>query len=740
MGDAVTQEAHASGTAAVVDSAVIASGDHVDRVVVARNTPLLARCFLAKPLSVVHAEESEGVLERSLGFWDLFALGFGGTVGSGVFVMAGLICHEIAGPAGVFSWIVAGFGCLLSAMSFAELSWRVPSAGGAYAYAFVALGELPAAIVGWCMTLEYGISGAAVAKSWGEMLSVGLAHASADASSEEAGADVPDKVGGFNAFGMMLDIGGVYAALLQAACVLVVVGGLEASKYTVNSFCVAKAVLVVFMTATAFSLWNSDNLVPLAPFGATGVLKGAVAAFFGFLGFDEVVLLAPEAKSPARDVPRALFGSLLGVTLVCAAASVALSGAEAAPDLDADSAFAEAFRRRGLTLAYKITAIGELATLPLVVLVSFMAQPRLLFAMAKDGLLPHLFAEVDSRGTLLKGSLVSGAVCMVTALVVPFDSLNTIISAGVLLAFNFVTSSVLVLRHRACLAPAPSSTAPPSAVHSLNVVKYACEDPPAKEGIKLVFIANLTACASAGVALWAGNSAGASGAMLTLVAVGLGAAMLYVSSGLQSHATSPDTDISGGNYLSPLFPWPQAVALWVNWFLVCQLPLDGLLALLAYVAFAAVHYACYGAHRSVGNCTGWSTILLAAAAGAGPGRCVSLSADDLENALMSRDDVNVDSNARGHRSHRSHSSGPTAEQPLLAPEEEEEDDRDDGQVGQVAAGSSSGDGGTMSLPQAPVVTVMSNTQQQTPAATSSSHEQLVRRRSLDAHSFRSAQG
>lgn len=160
------------------------------------------------------------------------------------------------------------------------------------------------------------------------------------------------------------------------------------------------------------------------------------------------------------------------------------------------------------------------------------------------------------------------------------------------------------------------------------------------------------------------------------------------------------------------------MALWVNWFLVCQLPAEGLLALLAYVAFAAAHYACYGAQRSVGNCTGWSTILLAAAAAsarASPDRCVALSADDLENSLMIRDDVNVDRN--GNSGGGNASTGflpPSAEQPLLAPEEE-----DDSVPGGPGAGSAGG--GSV----------------QTLSATSS-HDQLVRRRSSDANAFRSA--
>lgn len=216
----------------------------------------------------------------------------------------------------------------------------------------------------------------------------------------------------------------------------------------------------------------------------------------------------------------------------------------------------------------------------------------------------------------------------------------------------------------------------------------------------------------------------------------------------KSHATSHAMDISGGNYLSPLFPWPQAVALWVNWFLVCQLPLDGLLALLAYVAFAAAHYACYGAQRSVGNCTGWSTVLLAAAdsaraspgGGGGGGRCVSLSADDLENALMVRDDANADGSTS--TSTNKHASmglpEPTAEQPLLAPEEEDDDGPAGPGAGRSGGSGGGSGGGTVTLPPAPRATVMSNSQTQTPAATSSSHEQLVRRRPLDANSFRSA--
>ncbi len=113
--------------------------------------------FLKKPLKVFQAEEKEEKLERNLSLYDLLAIGIGGTVGSGVFVLAGLIAHDYAGPGVVWSWLIAGIGCSFSAMSYAEMSCRIPSAGSSYAYVFHGLGELPALIAAWCLCLEYGI-------------------------------------------------------------------------------------------------------------------------------------------------------------------------------------------------------------------------------------------------------------------------------------------------------------------------------------------------------------------------------------------------------------------------------------------------------------------------------------------------------------------------------------------------------------------------------------------------------
>lgn len=177
--------------------------------------------------------------------------------------------------------------------------------------------------------------------------------------------------------------------------------------------------------------------------------------------------------------------------------------------------------------------------------------------------------------------------------------------------------------------------------------------------------------------------------------------------------------------MSPFFPWPQALALWVNWFLLCQLPLRGLLALLAYVAFAVGHYACYGASRSVGNCTGWSVLLSSAASArtTGSSRCLSLSSDALENALMVRDDSQGDSLS------------PTAEQPLLDWSPEETSDSlglEQGAPGMPGGSSGGGgEGGSGSL--APPVMAMSNAQQQAPTTTLQQHDQrkLVRRRPMD---------
>ncbi|CAM9293389.1 unnamed protein product [Phaeothamnion confervicola] len=409
-----------------------------------------ARAFQRKPLVVVHAEEANNKLPRTLSFWDLLAIGVGGTVGSGVFVLSGLIARRYAGPAGALSWIVAGIGCLISGLSYAELSGRIPSAGAGYAYTFVAIGELPAVLVACLVTLEYGISGAATARSWGDKMSLYIRGAAAP----DADLDWLLEPGGIN----------LMAVLMQAACVGIVLCGMDASKRTVNFFCILKLGVILFMVIVAFSLYRPENLIPFAPAGGAGVMRGAVAAIFGYLGFDEVCLLTMEAKDPHRSVPRALVASIGAVGLIFVAVSLALCGVLPSADLDEDAGFPQAFAARGAHWAYHLASLGEIVTLPLIVLVSFMAQPRLQYALAEDGLLPAAFGAVTSSGTLRHGSLLAGIACILVAAFVPFQYLDEVISSGVLLSFNFTNAALIVMRNQPYGPPMPL----PGAAHRMK--------------------------------------------------------------------------------------------------------------------------------------------------------------------------------------------------------------------------------------------------------------------------------
>ena len=203
--------------------------------------------------------------------------GVGGTIGSGIFVLNGLIANQYAGPATFISWTVSGIAAMLSGCCYAELSGRIPSAGSSYAYAFVALGELPAFITAGMLTLEFLLSGSAVARSWGDKLVEWL----------RVELDVSEKVLQFLEPGYGINPA---ACVVSLSCSMLVLAGVKESKKVTDIFTWLKVSLVVFMTIGGFVLFNKDNFSPFIPpeFGTSGILRGAVSSFFGFLGFDAV--------------------------------------------------------------------------------------------------------------------------------------------------------------------------------------------------------------------------------------------------------------------------------------------------------------------------------------------------------------------------------------------------------------------------------------------------------------------
>eukprot|EP00986_Skeletonema_menzelii_P007957 scaffold3197_cov153-Skeletonema_menzelii.AAC.1 len=299
---------------------------------------------------------------RHLSLFDLVSIGVGGTIGSGIFVLNGLIAHSYAGPATFISWIVSGIAALLSGCCYAELSGRIPSAGSSYAYAFVALGELPAFITAFMLTLEFLLSGSAVARSWGDKVVEWLR---VELSVSEEFISILQPGYGINPM----------ACLVSIITTLLVLWGVKESKLVTDFFTWIKVFLVIFMTVGGFILFNPANMTPLVPpeFGAAGILRGS------------------EAINPERNLPLSIVTTLCIVTFLYIAAAISLVGMQYYTDISPESGFPEAFKSNNVEWAAQLTAAGEVVTLPVVVLISIIIQPRLQFAMANDGLIPEWY-------------------------------------------------------------------------------------------------------------------------------------------------------------------------------------------------------------------------------------------------------------------------------------------------------------------------------------------------------------
>ena len=392
-------------------------------------------------------------LHRHLELIDLLGIGVGGTVGSGIFVLVGQIAAQYAGRACGMSFAIAGAAATLSGACYAELSSRIPAAGSTYVYAYVCLGEWAATVAAACLTLEYGVAGAAVARTWGDKVLLMLLRTTT--SSDNHNDD--DLQPSATMFSWLWQPGGMInlpAGLISAMSTALLLSGVQESKTVLNWVTLFKMVVVLFMILGGFLLYNGTEIAattPWAPWGGTGVLRGATTSFFGYLGYDEICCVAGEAKHPARDLPRAVLGTLAIVTVCYILAAQALTGMLPYDQLSATAGFPDAFAVRGYAGMAALTAWGEILSLPVVVLISLLAQPRLTLSMAVDGLLPHRwFASVDASGNLFQGTLVSGAAMTVIATTVPFTYLDDLISAGILLAFSMTNSCLVLLR---CQSP-----------------------------------------------------------------------------------------------------------------------------------------------------------------------------------------------------------------------------------------------------------------------------------------------
>jgi len=315
------------------------SHQKLERMGVSEQSPLIGG-------SNGHRDDHEE-LHRHLSLFDLVCIGVGATVGSGVFVLIGLIAHTSAGPAVFLSWGIAGIAAIASGLCYAELGGRFPEAGSSYLYAKETMGELASVIAAACLTLEYTGSASAVARSWGDK----VVEYIRSKNSESFLISILDPGLGINPCAFVVSLGSV----------LLLLEGVKESKSVTNFFSSLKLSLVMFMAVMSMILAKKENLTPLIPpeFGAAGILRGATSSFFGYVGFDEICCLSGEAKNPSKNVPRAIILTLIIVISLYISASLGLAGMVPYEEISETSGFPNGFRYVGYGWAADITAVSH---------------------------------------------------------------------------------------------------------------------------------------------------------------------------------------------------------------------------------------------------------------------------------------------------------------------------------------------------------------------------------------------
>lgn len=422
---------------------------------------MLQKFFARKPLSLL-LEEMEGDLRlrRVLGPIQLTSLGIGCIIGAGIFVLTGLAAHDFSGPALILSFVVAGTACVFAALCYAEFAAMAPVAGSAYTYAYATLGELFAWIIGWDLVLEYTVASASVAHGWSKYFQEFLRsmHIDFPARFSSAPFDVEAAHGVIT--GSIIDLP---AVLIVAAVTVILVTGIRQSAGFNTAMVILKVSVVAFVIVLGAFYVDKNNWVPFAPFGyggigffshtigggpQVGMLAGAAYVFFAYIGFDSVSTHAEEARNPQRDVPIGIIASLAICTLLYIAVSAVLTGMVPYDKISVEAPVANAFEQVGLPWAHRVISVGAIAGITSVLLVLMLSQPRVLLAMARDGLLPKSFfgAVHDRFRTPWKSTILTGVVVATLAALLPLRILAELVNIGTLLAFVIVCAAVLVMR------------------------------------------------------------------------------------------------------------------------------------------------------------------------------------------------------------------------------------------------------------------------------------------------------
>ncbi len=422
---------------------------------------LLGRIFLRKTVAQVQRETETSELKRSLGPWNLVFLGIGCIIGAGIFVRTGNAAALHAGPAVLFSYIIAGIVCAFAGLCYAELSSTLPVSGSAYTYSYTTIGEFAAWVMGALLLLEYGLAASVVAVGWSGYVVSLLADMGIHVPAALTGpAGYPKELADGTTITTVFNLPAFLICLLLA--LLLVVGVSESAK--VNNLIVAikVTVLVAFIIVGGFLIMQNydafaPNWQPFIPeptgekgeFGWSGILRAASIVFFAYIGFEAVSTAAQEAKDPKKDMPIGIIGSLLVCTVIYILVSIVLTLVVNYRELNVPDPVAVAVDAFGPEWAWFASTIkiGAIIGLTSVILVLMYGQTRIFYTMARDGLLPKVFSRVHPKfRTPWINTLVVGLAVAIAAGFFDINFLGDATSVGTLAAFGIVCLTVIWLR------------------------------------------------------------------------------------------------------------------------------------------------------------------------------------------------------------------------------------------------------------------------------------------------------
>ncbi|CEG55519.1 amino acid permease [Legionella fallonii] len=380
--------------------------------------------------------DSESHLAKCLTVLDLTFLGVGAIIGAGIFILTGIVAATYAGPAVIFSYVVAGIACAFAALSYAELAASIGGCGSAYGYAYAGFGELIAWIVGWDLILEYAISVSAVSVGWSGYANDFLLSMKIHVPNYFLHGPLDGGVVNLLAF-----------AIIIALTTLLIMGVKSSTRFN-NVIVMIKLFVVFLFIAIASTEIRIENWSPFMPFGWSGVIKGASLIFFAYIGFDAISTAAEEAINPQRDLPRGILSSLIICTILYITVAGLLTAIAYYPTLNVSSPISHSLLALGYRTAAGLIGVGAIAGLTTVMLVMFYGLTRVFLAMARDGLLPKIFSRTNEHTkTPIRIILLCGVLMASLSAMVPISDLAELVNIGTLFAFIIVCSGVLYLRY-----------------------------------------------------------------------------------------------------------------------------------------------------------------------------------------------------------------------------------------------------------------------------------------------------